>query len=257
MQPIYDFISQFIFILYQSTGNLGLALIAITALIRTAMIPLTNASLKITHQMKELQPELKKLQDKHGKDKTALQAAQLDLYKRYNVNPLAGCLPQIVQIAVLILLYQVLIQFLNKPEINGVVIDPTFLGLNLSQKDPTRILPILAGVTQLVLSFMIAPGAEQADVVPNDAKTKKIKKANEKEENFAEMAASMQQQMLFIMPVMTGFIALNFPAGLSLYWVLTTVFSIGQQWYISGPGGLKTYYQRAVSFISRYMKGSK
>jgi len=75
-------------------------------------------------------------------------------------------------------------------------------------------------------------------------------KANEKEESFADMAASMQQQMLFIMPVMTGFIALNFPAGLGLYWVFTTVFSIGQQWYVSGPGGLVHYTKKAVAFVT-------
>lgn len=255
MEFISHSLLEVILFLYQATGDLGIALITFTILVRTILFPLTYSSLKITHKMRELQPELKQLQKKHGKDKKALQAAQLELYQRYNVNPLAGCLPQILQIAVLIFLYQVLIKFLGQPEVNGITIDPHFFGLNLSGKDPSYILPVLAGVTQLILSLMIAPGAEQPDVTPNDAKSKKLKKENEKEENFAEMAASMQQQMLFIMPIMTGFIALNFPAGLSLYWVVTTIFSIGQQWYISGLGGLVSYTQRAVQFVTNKSKG--
>lgn len=250
MAFISEALLQAILFLYQATGNLGLALITFTLLIRTALFPLTYSSLKVTSKMRELQPELKKLQKKHGSDKAALQAAQLELYQRYNVNPLAGCLPQILQIVVLIFLYHVLVKFLGTPEIHGVQIDPSFLGLNLSQKDPTHILPVLAGVTQLVLSLMIAPGAEQPDVVPNNSKSKKLQEENKKEEGFAEMAASMQQQMLFIMPVMTGFIAINFPAGLGLYWVATTIFSIGQQWYVSGPGGLVDYAKRAYNFVT-------
>ncbi|MBP7843098.1 membrane protein insertase YidC, partial [Candidatus Woesebacteria bacterium] len=170
----------------------------------------------------------------------------LELYKKYNVNPLSGCLPQLLQLGVLIVLYQTLIGFINT---NGGVIDMHFLWLNLSVPDSKYILPVLAMVTQLVLSLMIAPGAEVKDVVPNSSKTKKIQKLNEKEEDTADMAKSMQQQMMIMMPIMTGFIALKFPSGLALYWVATTLFSIGQQWYISGPGGLVTYSQRAILFV--------
>jgi YidC/Oxa1 family membrane protein insertase len=87
------------------------------------------------------------------------------------------------------------------------------------------------------MSLMISPGAEIPDIVPNESKKKEVQKANEKEEDFAEMAASMQKQMLFFMPVMTAFIAWRYPSGLALYWVITTVFSIVQQYFISGWGG--------------------
>lgn len=244
-QPIFSFI----FMLYQATGNLGGALILFTLLIRSLLFPITLSSLKATHKIKELQPELSQLKKKHGKDKVAMQKAQMDLYKKYNINPLAGCLPQILQIIVLIVLYHVLIDFLGHSEINGVIINPTFMGLQLNLPDPTYVLPILAGVSQLFLSLMIAPGAEKADLVPNDSKKKKVQQENKKEEDFAEMAQSMQQQMIFIMPVMTGFLALRFPAGLALYWVITTLFSIGQQWYVSGWGGLFIYTKRLQNFI--------
>lgn len=241
---ITDAISQLLLFLYEVSGNLGLAILLFTLLVRSVLFPLTLSSLKAAHKMKELQPEISKLKKKHGKDAAALQAAQMEMYKKYNINPLAGCLPQILQLAVLFLLYHVLIDFLKQSEINGIAIDPNFLWLNLAQPDQLYVLPVVAALTQLVLSVMIAPGAEKRDIVPNESSKKKVAEANKKEEDFAEMAASMQQQMLYIMPVMTGFIAANFPAGLPLYWIATTIFSIGQQWYVSGPGGLVTYYQR-------------
>lgn len=249
MQFITEAIFNFIFFLYQITGNLGTALIVFTVAIRSALFPITLSSLKAGHSLKKLQPELKQLQKKHKGDKTALQQAQMELYKKYNVNPLAGCLPQLVQIGVLIVLYQVLVKFLGQSEINGTAINSTFFWLQLNHPDPYHILPILAGVTQLILSLMIAPGAEQPDVVSNESKKKKVQEENKKEEDFAEMAQTMQQQMLFIMPVMTGILALQFPAGLSLYWVVTTLFSIAQQWYVSGWGGLVLYIQRARALV--------
>ena len=122
-----------------------------------------------------------------------------------------------------------------------------FFWFNLSQPDSTYILPILAGVTQLILSLMVSPGGEVRDIVPNKSKSKKVQKLNKKEENTADMAATMQQQMIFIMPVMMGVLASRFPSGLALYWVISTVFSIGQQYFVSGLGGLKIYYNRFVT----------
>ncbi len=244
---ITDIFQNLLNFLVSTTGSLGFAIITFTFLIRSALLPITLPSLRSTKKMQKLQPEIKKLQKKHGKDKQALQQAQMELYKKYNINPLAGCIPQLAQLAVLILLYRTLLDFLNDP---NLLISTQFYWLDLSIPDTKYILPVLAMITQFFLSLMIAPGAEKRDIVPNNSKSKKIQKENEKEEDMAGMAQSMQQQMMFIMPLMTGFIALRFPSGLALYWVATTLFSIGQQWYISGPGGLVTYTQRAKLFIS-------
>lgn len=235
--------------LYQVTGNLGLAIIVLTLVIRLFLVPLSLPSLKARTKMQELQPELKKLKAKHKDDKVAFQKAQLELYQRYNVNPLSGCLPQLIQLGLLLFLYQAFIGFLSQSQINGVTIDPHFLGLNLTLPDTTFVLPVLSAVSQLVLSIMIAPGAEIPDVVSNTSSKKAVKVANKKEEDVAEMAATMQKQMLFVMPIMTGFIATQFPSGLALYWVMTTVFSIGQQYFVSGWGGLQQYSQRAVALV--------
>jgi YidC/Oxa1 family membrane protein insertase len=247
MEFITQGFQQLLMFLVSTTGSLGWAILVFTFLIRSAMLPLTIPSLKSTKKMMAIQPELKKLSKIHGKDRQALQQAQMELYKKHNVNPLAGCLPQLAQLVVLILLYQALIKFIN---INGGLINMNFFWLDLAKPDLKYILPALAVLTQLVLSLMIAPGAETPDVIPNQSKSKKIQTANKKEEDTADMAQSMQQQMMFIMPLMTGFIALRFPSGLALYWVATTVFSIGQQWYITGPGGLVTYAQRVKLFIN-------
>lgn len=237
--------------LYLYTGSLGWALIAFTILLRLILVPLTVPSLRAANKIRKIQPHIKKLKEKHknDKDKKAFQQAQLELYKKYNVNPLAGCLPQLIQIGILILLYQILVTYLSNPTVNGAAIDTSFFWMDLANPDRSGILPFLAGGTQLVLSLMIAPGGEKDDVVPNNSKSKKVQKESEKEEDFAEMAAKMQQQLLFLMPIMTGVIAFQFPAGLALYWITTTLFSIGQQYYISGLGGIKTYYQRAKILI--------
>jgi YidC/Oxa1 family membrane protein insertase len=244
MSIFSEFLLNVLLFLNSITGSLGLAIIAFTIVIRSLLLPATIPSIKATRRMKEMQPELNKLKKKFGNDKQALQLAQLELYKKYNVNPLSGCLPQLVQLGVLILLYRVLVGFLGNPEFNGSHIETSFLWLDLGKPDPLYILPVAAGLSQLVLSLMIAPGAEKRDIVPNKSKKKVVREANEKEENIAEMAQSMQQQMLYIMPVFTGIIALNFPSGLALYWVATTIFSIAQQYFISGPGGLVSYAKR-------------
>jgi YidC/Oxa1 family membrane protein insertase len=240
----------FLSFLFVLTGNLGLAIIVFTLLVRAVLLPLTLPSLRAANRMKELQPEVKELKTKFGKDKKGFQQAQMELYKKYNVNPLAGCLPQLLQLAILIFLYQAMMAFLNDPQANGLAIDPSFLWLDLRVPDALYILPVVTALTQLVHSVMIAPGAEKRDIVPNKSKKKVVQEENKKEEDFAEMAAGMQQQMLYILPVFTGVIALQFPSGLVLYWVTTTVFGIAQQYYLSGWGGLAIYSRRLLTLLN-------
>ncbi|MBI1871875.1 YidC/Oxa1 family membrane protein insertase, partial [Candidatus Collierbacteria bacterium] len=116
---------------------------------------------------------------------------------------------------------------------------------NLSKPDQYYILPILAGATQLILSLMMSAGLE------SHVKSPKVKKEKQKEEDSLEMAQGMQQQMMLIMPAMTVIISLKFPSGLALYWVATTVFSLVQQYIISGPGGLKTIPLRLAALKTK------
>lgn len=226
------------------TGNLGWSIILFTLVIRLVLFPVTLPSIKDQKKIMDLKPELDKLKVKFKDDKTGMQQAQLELYKKYNINPLAGCLPQLLQFGVLIVLYQTLLRFLQDPALLGSHTSLMFWWFDLSQPDKLYILPVLAAISQFFLSLMLMPATETPDVVPNKSKKPQVQLANKKEEDTADMAAAMQQQMLFMMPIMTGIFALNFPSGVSLYWVATTVFSIIQQWMITGPGGLLTYSRR-------------
>lgn len=243
------YLTQSLVYLTDVTGSLAAAVVLFTLIARTILLPLTIPSLKATKKMRDVQPELKKLKEKHGSDKQALQKAQMELYKKYNINPLSGCLPQLVQLGLFIAMYHALIEFLKLPDVTSGTVNVMLGWVDMRVADPYYIIPLLAGVSQLFFSFMIAPGAEKRDIVPNKSNKKVVQEANKKEEDMAEMAASMQQQMLFIMPVMTGVLATQFPAGLGLYWIVSTVYSIVQQYYVSGWGGLVVYTTRAVNWV--------
>jgi YidC/Oxa1 family membrane protein insertase len=238
---ITDPITYLLIWLYHLLGdNLGLAIIALTLVLRGVLLPVTIPSIKAVKKMQDLKPHLDRLKKKH-KDKAKLQQAQMALYKEHGVNPAAGCLPQLVQIVVLIGLYQVFIRFIQSGQLDGVQIDMSFLWLNLSQPDPWYVLPVIAGLSQLVFSLMMQSAVKQ------EVKSPKQKQAKQKEEDTLELAQSLQQQMLFVMPLMTVVIALRFPSGLALYWVATTLFSVAQQYAFSGPGGLVQYKNRILA----------
>jgi YidC/Oxa1 family membrane protein insertase len=249
MANITSFILYILVNIYQLVGDLGVSIILFTFLTRLVLVPLSFNSLRSQAKMKKLQPKLKELEKKHKGSKEELNKIKMEFYKQHNVNPLSGCLPQVVQIGLLIVLYQVLMKFFKNPDIAGISIQTQFLWMNLSQPDPLYVLPVLAGASQFIMSLMIAPGAETPDLISNQSSSKKVQQANKKEEDAAAMAAMMQKQMIFVMPVMTGFIALRFPSGLALYWIATTVFSIGQQYFVSGFGGLTSYWKKAILFI--------
>jgi YidC/Oxa1 family membrane protein insertase len=100
--------------LHKLTGNLGLSILLFTLLMRSVLLPLSIPALSSQKKIKQLQPEMDVLKKKHKGDKKALQMAQLELYKKYNINPLAGCLPQVVQIVTLLVLYSSLQHFLSQ-----------------------------------------------------------------------------------------------------------------------------------------------
>jgi len=235
------FIDLLTFLAHLFQGNMGWAIIALTVIVRGALVPLTLPSLKSQKKLASLKPELDKIKAKHGHDKKLLSQKQLELYQQHGVNPAAGCIPQIVQLVLLIILYRVLISSLNNPTIDGVSLD--FFWLALGKPDHLYVLPVLAGITQLVLGVMLLPATDTTAEHQLAAQTKS-KKDDQKAEDMTEMATAMQSQMVFIMPAFTFFLALKFPSGLALYWVATTLFSLVQQYFVSGLGGLKPYLVR-------------
>lgn len=225
---IYQPIESFLLFLYHATGdNLGVAIIILTLIVRFVLVPFTLPTMRSAKKMASLKPQLDALKKKYGHDPKLFQQKQLEFYRDHKINPAAGCLPFVAQFIVLIALYQV---FMNSLGNNGDVVSAQFLWWDLKSKDATYVLPVLAGLLQLVTSLALLPAVEN--------EPEKRPGTKEQKEDVAEMAQSMQQQMVYMMPVMTVIFSLQFPSGLALYWVITTAFSLVQQLVISGPGGL-------------------
>src|SRR3990167_2896347 len=205
-------------------GALGISIIVLTVLIRLALWPLTSTQLKSTQKMAALKPHMDRIKDEHGHDKVRHQQEISKLYKEHGVNPLAGCLPLILQIPIFIALYQVLLRVvdLNNGDfltrINSQLYSPAlhlkelpstnFLGLSLASK-PSE----WSSVGFLILLIPVITGALQ----------------------------SIQSQMTLIMPLMIAFFSYGFPVGLSLYWNTFTVLGIIQQYKISGAGAMNKF----------------
>lgn len=203
--------------------DMGLAIIALTVVLRLLLFPSFQKSLRSQKALQRLQPKLEELKAKHKDDKEAQTKAMLELYKEHKVNPLSSCLPLLIQLPILIALYRVFLSGLAGNDLapqlyhfvrNPGVINVMFLGLvNLAQ--PNYIFGVLAGAFQFVQSKMMLP---------------KTSAATDK------TARMMNAQMTYFMPVITIVIAIKLPAGLSLYWIVTTLFAIGQQYYIMKQG---------------------
>ncbi len=212
-------------------GSFGLTIIVLTIVVNICMYPLTLKQLRATKAMQSVQPKLAELQKKYAKDKQQLAQEQMKLYKESGMNP-AGCLlPMLAQMPVWIALYQSIIRVLAvAPEgflslsqhlypswplvFSLVPLESKFLWLDLAAPDRWMVLPILVGVTMWVQQKMtMSPTADPRLQTQN-------------------------QMMLWMMPLMFAFITLQFPSGLALYWVSSTVIRIVMQYSIAGWGGL-------------------
>lgn len=215
---------------YKVLGNFGLAIILLTLFIRGLLIPLTLPAIRSAKKMKDLAPELEKIKKKYGKDKKRLQQEQLKFYKARGINPASGCLPYILQFFVLIALYRAFMFFIaGGGEISGLVVSTNFLWFNLTEPDKYLALPILAGASQLILSKMMITKTPPS--APTELKLRN--KQKKKKDDMAETMGEMQKQMMYLMPLMTVFIGARLPSGLALYWVATTLFSVGQQYIVA------------------------
>ena len=233
LQPMINIIiglSNFLF------GNLGLAIIALTVVVRGLMYPLTMKQLNATKAMRDLQPKIAELQKKHGKDKQKLAEEQMKLYKESGVSP-AGCLmPLLLQMPVWIALYQSIIRvlainpenFLNLSRYlydwpvvySALPLSNHFLWMNLAY--PDFFVAILVGASLWVQQKMIAPTS-----------------ADPKQQ-------AQGRTMQVMMPLMFAFLSLSFPSGLALYWLTTNIISIAIQYFVTGWGDLLPARSRKV-----------
>ena len=225
---------------YQIFGNLGTAIIALTVCLRVVLLPLTLPLLKTAQKMKDIAPKLDKLKKKY-KDKQALAKAQMDLYRNEGIKPMAGLLPQIIQIVILIALYQAFRQVLGDnggvEKLNEFLYDPLKLAsdvqLNLKffylkLTDPDFIM--IAGKKIPGIFLLLSAGAQFLSAklrFPSvKAEAKVAKKTEAQSDDFASM---MQTQSLYMFPLMSILIGLSFPSGLVLYWATFSLFNVAQQ----------------------------
>lgn len=241
MDPIIEIFLQFIVFLYNLCfQNFGLAIIVLAVLSRVIFFPMQKSMLKNQKKMAELAPKLKELKDIHKGDAKALQQAQLDLYKSHGINPAAGCLPMILQLVIFMLLYQALYKSLNHGlNTNFLVWDlakPDIIKLPLSPSPVPLpgILVFLSALSQYAQSLMMMPIP-----VPVN-KTDQPKEAEEKKE-FADEFTSASQSMSWMFPLMFLLFGTQWPSALALYWSVSTIIAIIQQYQVTGLGGLKKY----------------
>jgi YidC/Oxa1 family membrane protein insertase len=206
-------------------NDIGLAILILTVLIKVLLFPLNWQAIKSQKALQDIQPKLEALKKKYKGDKEKLTQETMLLYKEQKVNPLSSCLPILIQFPFLIAVYQAfrtglgsndmseyLYTFVANPEHVNTI---TMYFFNLAE--PSYILALLAGAAQFIQTKMLST-----------SKTKK-KIPGAKDEN---MMASMNKNMLYFMPLITIVIGSQLPAGLTLYWLLTTVFTAVQQKFV-------------------------
>jgi len=229
-------------------SDLGLSIVVLTLIIRLCLFPLTLKQLRSTKATQAIQPLIADIRKKYAGDQQAQYRAMQALYKEYNINPLSGCLPLLLQLPILYGLFYALrlalpsgghltVNAVNQyiyPFLPKFSVLPSFdlrwftfinhnWWISLANPDPTHILPVLAGL------------ATFAQLRMSQART--TQQSGQK----SDMMAQQMRIMSFVMPFITFFVALNFPAGLALYWTTSSIFSMVQQYFVTGWGSLFSF----------------
>ncbi len=237
---IYPF-ANLLLLLYRYLGHSTVAAIAaLTILIRLLILPLTFSQQRSAQKMQELQPEIEKLREKYGNDQEKLAQEQMKLWREVGVNPMGGCLPLVIQLPIMIALYRAIIfvipstplelfQFSGHifiddwlPSLNGLVpLQNIFLGMDLGQPPSpgqwwSYSLPILVFATSWLQQRLLTPPSS------GDGQSQ------------TEM---MSQQMQIMMPLMFGFISLQYAIGLSIYFIISNLFGLVQFYFIRKDRG--------------------
>lgn len=215
-KPIFYMLNWF----FLQFGNFGLAILALTVVIKLAFFPLANKSYRSMNRMKVLQPKMMELKERYGDDKQRLNQAMMDLYKKEKVNPASGCLPMLVQIPVFFALYKVLfvtIEMRQTPFYGWIedlsAPDPVTImtGFGLIPWDVPEILSIVnIGLWPIIMGLTMF-FQQRLNPTPADP---------------------VQAKIFLFMPLIFTFILAPFPAGLVIYWAWNNILSIGQQWVI-------------------------
>lgn len=213
-KPLFNLLIFFVWIV--PGHSVGWAIILLTLLVRIGLYPSSAKAIIAQQKMKELAPQMEKIKKEYP-NKTEQTRLLLELYKREGVNPASGCLPILIQMPILIVLYYVFISglstqrfdllysFTPRPE----TINTLFLGIDLAKPD-RFFLPLVAALLQFFQSKQLTPSLPARN----------------------DPGAMVSRQMTYLMPIMTYFIAISLPAALPLYWAVTTAFAVFQQYWM-------------------------
>jgi YidC/Oxa1 family membrane protein insertase len=229
-QPIYNIL---IFIIDNITfGDVGFAIILVTLIVKLALSPLTRKSIKSQILMKKMEPEIKQIKkDFPNKEEQAKKT--FDLYKKYGTNPFSGCLVILLQLPVIFALYYVFYKgiTIDSSLIYSFIQAPTslhtnFLGL-IEMGSKSIVLGLLAGITQFIQGYLSAPiKPKKIEIVKEIGKTDEPKTFQE------QLSESMQMNVRYVLPVFIAFIAWKISAAVAIYWIVSNIFTIVQEWYI-------------------------
>lgn len=195
--------------------DFGWSVIILTLLIRFLLWPLASQSIRSQKALQELQPEMNAIKEKYKDEKEKQAQAMMELYKTKKINPISGCLPVLIQFPILIALYYALREGLALHDGNANYMFLGILDLTHNHIIPLAVLVAVLQYIQTKMIMVIKPKPVQ--LATNDSK-----------DDFSQI---MNSQMLYIMPVVLGFTAYSLPAGIALYLVITTAFSVVQQYF--------------------------
>lgn len=236
--------------LYSIFNDMVLAIAVFTVLIRLLTYPLTAQQMRSSAAMQKLQPELKKLQEKHKNDREALAQEQMKLYREAGINPLGGCLPLLIQFPIFIALYQAILHALASTptqllDLSGRLLIPgmdqtiplnnIWLGMNLTQPPNFSAggLPMIIGGVLVFLTF-ITTWVQFKVTMPQAAPS---------DDGKPNQAQQMSQSMGTIMPIMYAFFAVSFSIGLSIYFIVSNVAGI-LQYALMGKANWRNLFTR-------------
>ncbi len=213
---------------YVPGRDFGVAIIILTLVIRFILYPLSVKAVRSQKSLQKLQPKIQEIQKKYKDDKEKQAKETLALYKNEKINPFSGLFLALIQLPILIALYQVFWKGLNQKELsilysfilNPGQINPLFLSI-IDLSKPNMILAVIAGLVQYFQTKMMLP---------------KTIKNTENQNKGPDMSQMMQKQMLYFMPFFTVIILISLPSALGLYWAVSGLFSIAQQYLILKKG---------------------
>lgn len=212
--------------------DFGLTIIILTILLKFILFPISQKQIESQRRLQELQPKIKAIQEKYKKDKEKQAKAVMEFYRENKVNPFGGCLPTIVQLVFLLALYNIFLTIssqgfiVDEGALYGFISNPGKIhAFFFSFLDLSKANIWLAGITAVVQYW-------QMKMLIQKKESDKKEKQNEKNEELPDFSQIMMKQMLFIGPILTLVIGMQFPSGLMLYWFVSTVFMMAQQKYL-------------------------